>query len=242
MSSSDSLRVARDGTVPLRPAASLLVVRESKDGVEVLALRRSKNMRFLPDHLAFPGGALEAGDEEIANAEFQGELVAQVEPRDAVYAVAAVRECAEETGLLCAVGRLNNQHIEDRALQSTKHTRLLEGQERLIDILREENQKIIGSSLRFVGRWITPSTMPMRFDTRFFLHVWNGPDIHPLNHDPENQWSRWVSVVRLLTDIEAGKEKAMPPTLAMLTALYMAHSVNHCFANLVVPGPGFDMN
>ena len=81
-----------------RPAATLILLRDSAAGPEVLMLQRTKSAVFLGGAYVFPGGSLEAGDSDLASRliDFSGG-----EPR-AEYWIAAVRECFEEAGVLLA--------------------------------------------------------------------------------------------------------------------------------------------
>src|SRR4026209_2300403 len=74
-----------------RPAATVIAARDGVDGVEVLVLQRSPSSRFLPGYVVFPGGAVDAGDSELARRWFgdAGEA----------WRAGAIRELAEETGL-----------------------------------------------------------------------------------------------------------------------------------------------
>lgn len=68
-----------------RQAASVLVLRDADDGVEVLFVRRAKELKFMGGAWVFPGGALHAEDGD---------------PHDELsFRRAAVRETAEEAGL-----------------------------------------------------------------------------------------------------------------------------------------------
>ena len=70
---------------PIRRAASVVCVRADGDGEpEVLVVRRSPESRFLPGYVAFPGGAVDAGDAAHAERWFGDPALA---PR-----AAAVRE------------------------------------------------------------------------------------------------------------------------------------------------------
>lgn len=73
-----------------RPAASVMLLRDGEQGLEVLMLRRNPALKFAPGTWVFPGGAIEqheqTGDDDIL-------LAAQS---------AAVREAAEECGLVLA--------------------------------------------------------------------------------------------------------------------------------------------
>ncbi|HEY2803009.1 MAG TPA: NUDIX domain-containing protein [Actinomycetota bacterium] len=74
-----------------RPAATVIAARDGGDGIEVLVLERSPGSRFLPGYVVFPGGAVDAGDEELARRWFG-------DASEAARAC-AIRELAEETGL-----------------------------------------------------------------------------------------------------------------------------------------------
>src|ERR671920_1505733 len=66
-----------------RQAASIVVLRDSAEGLEVLLVQRNPAQRFMGGAWVFPGGAVDAG-------EGQG---------DAAHRAAGVREVAEEAGL-----------------------------------------------------------------------------------------------------------------------------------------------
>ena len=45
-----------------RPAATILLLRDTSDGIEVLMTRRSMQASFAPGVFVFPGGAVDADD------------------------------------------------------------------------------------------------------------------------------------------------------------------------------------
>ena len=67
-------------TVEPRQAASLILLRESADGAEVLLVQRNPEQRFMGGAWVFPGGAVHDGE-------------------DADHAATAVRELEEEAGI-----------------------------------------------------------------------------------------------------------------------------------------------
>lgn len=70
------------------PAATVVVLRDGDDGLEVLLLRRDRELNFAGGSWVFPGGRIDAGDHPSDGPDL--ELAARV---------AAVREAAEEAGL-----------------------------------------------------------------------------------------------------------------------------------------------
>ena len=87
-----------------RHAASLVLVRETAKGLEVLMGRRPRKSRFAPDVFVFPGGGVEPGDYLAATARTLDPACAKAtgaSPRLAqALAAAALRETEEETGIV----------------------------------------------------------------------------------------------------------------------------------------------
>jgi len=220
---------------PIRPAASLLIVRDGQEGVEVLTLKRASTMRFLPGYLAFPGGALEAGDTLVAQ-RWRTQLAAQNRPDDRTYAVAAIRECAEEIGWLCGVASEDGQVVHT-ALTAAEQDDLLSGEGTFESFLQARGLWLDGEQIRFVGRWVTPAYQTARFDTRFFVLASQPADAQLQLHTSENQWVKWCQPAVLLAAIDAGTENAVTPTRAMLQQIAKMSSAVACIATLCVPGP-----
>jgi 8-oxo-dGTP pyrophosphatase MutT (NUDIX family) len=84
--------VADPVPVPVRPAATVILLRDGLDGLEVLLLRRSAELAFHGGSWVFPGGRVDAED---------GDGDAKLAAR-----AAAVREAREEAGLVVDAGSL----------------------------------------------------------------------------------------------------------------------------------------
>lgn len=97
-----------DVATPVRPrhAASLVLLRRTTRGPQVLMGRRPAKSRFAPDVFVFPGGKLDRADFDQPSATRLGEAcirrTAASERLAAALATAALRETAEETGLIVA--------------------------------------------------------------------------------------------------------------------------------------------
>lgn len=70
------------------PAATVVVLRDGQQGLEVLLLRRDRDLSFAGGNWVFPGGRIDPGDHPDTGADL--ELAARA---------AAVREAAEEAGI-----------------------------------------------------------------------------------------------------------------------------------------------
>ncbi|MCK9901461.1 NUDIX hydrolase [Parafrankia colletiae] len=79
----------------LVPAASAVLLRDRPSGPEVLMLRRSLTASFAPGAWVFPGGRVDAGDGDV-----DGGIVGAASAELAAARRAAVRETAEEAGLV----------------------------------------------------------------------------------------------------------------------------------------------
>jgi 8-oxo-dGTP pyrophosphatase MutT (NUDIX family) len=78
---------------PIKPAATVVLVRDTHAGIETLLLRRNKQVKFAGGAWVFPGGKVEPDEHE------------QFDEQDAAKH-AAVRECYEEAGLAVEVEAL----------------------------------------------------------------------------------------------------------------------------------------
>lgn len=90
--------------VPPRNAASLILLRQTRKGPEVLMGRRPARSRFAPDVFVFPGGAVDAADRAARPLTPLAEACARrtgASPALAqALAMAALRETEEETGVV----------------------------------------------------------------------------------------------------------------------------------------------
>lgn len=82
--------------VPIRPAATVMVLREHDTfGLQVLLLKRNHKLKFAPDVWVFPGGRIDPIDGSIER-----------EHLETTAKIAAVREAQEETGVTLVTDQL----------------------------------------------------------------------------------------------------------------------------------------
>ena len=145
--------------VPVRDAATVIVLRDAQTRPRVLMGQRGKSAVFMPSKFVFPGGAVDAVDATIPLArppapDCAARLADGAQTPPAAILAAAVRELWEETGLL-----LGTPDVRAAALQAPRGWRGYLATGHLPD----------GAALEYVFRAITPPGRPRRFDARFFL-------------------------------------------------------------------------
>ncbi|HEU0289964.1 MAG TPA: hypothetical protein VFR39_04365 [Burkholderiales bacterium] len=172
------------------PAATVTLVRDAPRGLEVLMLQRSLSLKFMPGVHVFPGGGLDPAD---GSPEMQslcaglGDETASrtlgVESGGLAYWVAAIREAFEEAGVLLAYDRSGALvNLDSHAERFNGHRRTLHGRHGDFGaIVREEGLRLAVDRLTYFGHWITPVTVPRRYDTRFFLAI--APESQEVSHD-----------------------------------------------------------
>lgn len=172
---------AATGAAPVpRQAATLIVLRDSPRGVEVLMLKRAEKPGDQNSGAAvFPGGLLDKSDlGHYGRCRGMDDATASARmglARDGLhYWVAAVRECFEEAGLLLATddaGRLVDLHAHP-AEAVTALRRALHANELGMETVCERfGVQLAMDRLAYYSHWITPKGMPKIFDTRFFVCV-----------------------------------------------------------------------
>lgn len=151
-----------------KPAATVVLLRDAAQGMEVLLLKRHRSSGFVPGAYVFPGGRTDAadGDPEL----MQHALHFRETSVPSFFWFAAVREAFEETGVLLARDAreawVPDTHSSE-AMQQMR-LRLLDDGATLLDVLRACDCRIDFSDVVYFAHWITPLAEPRRYDTRFF--------------------------------------------------------------------------
>jgi 8-oxo-dGTP pyrophosphatase MutT (NUDIX family) len=157
-------RTLRDQSHPnVRPrdSATLILIDRAHDVPKVLLGRRHERHRFLPGKFVFPGGRIEPSDKLMAaSAALHDRHLARLMLRTkrpslakaASFALAAIRETYEETGLMIGVPSANSVPVLPGVWEAFAKAGILP------DL----------SQIHFIARAITPPKRPLRFDSRFF--------------------------------------------------------------------------
>jgi 8-oxo-dGTP pyrophosphatase MutT (NUDIX family) len=214
--------------VPVRDAATVMVVRDGASGLELFMLRRTLDAVFAGGLYVFPGGAVDDADRHaeleavcIGRTDAEASALLQVPDGGLAYWVAAIRECFEEAGVLLAVGANGVVRFDDPAVAErfTGHRHAVHaGTIRLVDLCRQEGLQLDAGGIEYVSHWITPVGERRRFDTRFF--VARAPAAQePLHDDRETIESLWINPAQALAAFDRGELAMIPPTLANLRFL-----------------------
>jgi len=175
----DRARAAQDPSFvpsPARDAATVALVRDAANGLEVYLLRRVRGMAFAGGMHVFPGGSVDPAD-ATADLGWAGppagewaQAFATTAPLARSLVCAAVRETFEESGVLLA-GASDDDLLPDVSSDDWEAERVaLEAREHsLSELLARRGLVLRSDLLRPLAHWITPEVEPKRFDTRFFL-------------------------------------------------------------------------
>ncbi len=235
-------------TTEPRPAATVILLRESAGELEVFMLKRHGLSDVLAGAYVFPGGKIDAADGELDMERFVDRSEAQLQERlhepipDGLGAaslhVGALRELFEECGVLLAEGA-----TADHALRASELLREGYGFNEALGLLA---LKLQTSALLPWSRWITPkvsSVSHKRFDTRFFVSALPASQ-GALHDNRETTASVWMTPRRALESYWAGAMEFAPPQLMSLAQLSHFRTVSEALGHaarthppLIAPEP-----
>ena len=166
-----------DPLVP-RPAATVMLIRDTAAGIKVFLMRRHSAMDFVAGVMVFPGGGVDDRDRNADIAWFgpEPDWWAErfgVEPDLAEALVcAAARETFEESGVLFA-GPADDPDgiVSDASIyRDVARSRWRTGSLSFGEFLRRENLVLRADLLRPWANWVTPKEeRTRRYDTYFFV-------------------------------------------------------------------------
>lgn len=218
-------------TVPVKPAATVLLIRDADaGGIEVFMLRRTFNAAFASGMFVFPGGKVDDidGVNEIAElcdglTDEHASSLLGIQSGGLAYWVACIRECFEEAGVLLArhedtgeVIRFDTSEVEEKF--SAERHNIHDGSVALLDLCKKEGLRLATDDIYYVSHWITPMGERRRFDTRFFIA--RAPSAQePLHDDGETIESFWISPQEAIERAHEKDLMLMPPTKANIEFL-----------------------
>jgi len=198
--------------VATRPAATILLLRDGPDGLEVLMTRRSVTASFAPGVFVFPGGALDAAD-----ASERARRLSRVRPDqpDDVrpHSVAAIREAFEELGILLAY-RPDGSMADATDVARVDRSRDAD----FFEQLEAGGYTMALDRVWWLCHWITDRDLPKRFDVRFFVAP-VPPGQEPVADEGEQFEPVWISPKQALERHERGDFDMIFPTVRTLRRL-----------------------
>lgn len=200
--------------VPVRDAATVVLLRDGAAGIEVWMLVRAPQLVFAAGMAVFPGGRVDAGDAELPM--LAGDSVAETargfgcdEHLARALLGAALRETFEETGVLLAV---------PPADLARHRTAVEAGHQPFGGLLERYGVRLDPSALRPWARWVTPAGETRRYDTRFFV-AFVPEGVEPADVTTESSSAAWIGVGDAIEQAHRGQRILLPPTLVTLTEL-----------------------
>lgn len=210
---------------PARAAATVLLLRDGAQGLEILMLKRPQRAG---DHssgaFVFPGGKVDAEDPGLRAvcADLDDDAASQrlgVAQAGLDLYACAIRECFEESGLLLAL-RSDGTMVGslDTADAAARDAGLS-----LRSLCEARGWRLAAGALAYHSHWLTPIGLAKRFDTRFFVAL--APEGQAVHCNSEAVEHRWVRPADALT---AGDMVLPNPTRRTLQAIAGHASARVC--------------
>lgn len=210
-----------------RLSATILLLRDAPD-LQVLMVKRHYQIDFAAGALVFPGGKTNEEDAlDVWGERCDGGLTGA----ERTARISAIREAYEEAGIILA------RHGRDRGegaplvgpdvAKSIDHMRseIDRGDASFLELMREHDLVLALDTLVYFGHWITPTMMPKRFDTHFYLAP-TPPNQVAENDGRETTEAVWLGAQQALDMEETGEATIIFPTRMNLGKLAEVHSVD----------------
>ncbi len=148
---------------PLLPAATVLLLRDTPEGIEVLMTRRSENASFAPGAYVFPGGRIDDSDVEARPIALRRRTQSRVQ---LTQAIAAVRESFEELGVLLA------RHRDGRMVSGAEVAAMDRSTPPEMSLAAQcavRGLRLATDEVFTLAHWMTDRDLPKRFDVPFLV-------------------------------------------------------------------------
>jgi 8-oxo-dGTP pyrophosphatase MutT (NUDIX family) len=214
---------AERAPVPVRDAATVVLLRDAPGGPEAFLLRRVRGMAFAAGMTVFPGGAVDPRDADTAVGWAGPPAAEWTVPLDADESLArallcaAVRETFEESGVLLAGPSGGEVCATDGPGWEADRAGLEERAFSLAELLARRGLVLRADLLRPWAHWITPpqESVRRRYDTRFLVAALPaGQATRAVT--TEADVVEWVRPADALDQMRRGERPMMPPTIVTL--------------------------
>lgn len=222
------------------PAATVILLRDSPAGPEILMVTRGDNLAFAGGAMVFPGGRIDAADLVTARdpqlaAGFDG-----IADADAAARIACAREAFEETGVLLTAG-------EAAAPSALAHARaeLAAGPDNaeacsFAAMLAALGHRVAADRFLPFARWEPPAAAPIRrrFDTHFYVADAGNAAAADISPDGQEAVAiHWTTAAAVLAAEARGDAALVFPTKCNLQRLGQYSSVAAIMAAAAIRTP-----
>lgn len=224
------MAVMTTNPAPLKPASTVLLVRECKkesDTLEVFMVVRHHQIDFASGALVFPGGKVDDAD---SHPDLKNHLPESQDSSDTLlsFKIAAIREAFEECNILLARSKSDSKLIGSERLGKlvgTYRKKMQSGEIDILSMAKQEDLELATDLLAHYSHWLTPIFMPKRFDTHFF--VAQAPEDQLAVHDGEESIdSVWIGPNKALQGGADGTYTIIFPTQMNIEYLSNYNSVS----------------
>ena len=191
-----------------RAAATVLLLRDGANGIEVLMTRRSMTASFAPGAYVFPGGGIDAAD---AQAHDQSTRRPDQSDLHLTQAIAAIRESFEELGVLLA-RHADGSHVTTADIAGLDRKAPFAAQ------CKARGLTLAGADVFVLAHWITDRDLPRRFDVPFLVsRMPEGQE--PVADESEQFEPEWIRPADALARHKTGSFFIIFPTIRTLEKL-----------------------
>src|SRR5471030_505322 len=210
---------------PPRPATTVLLLLPSKKGdagspLEVFMVVRHHAIDSFSGALVFPGGKLEDSDGD-AKLKARCGGADKISADELKFRVAGIREAFEECGVLLArkPGQCSVIAAADlKSIEDKWRARLVKNEANMLNLVEAEDLQLATDLMTPFAHWITPTFVPKRFDTWFFLAEAPQDQI-ALHAGSESTDSVWIAPQAAIDESKAGKRTLVHATTKNLELL-----------------------
>lgn len=200
-------------SAPIADAATLILLRDGADGIEVLMMIRHDGADVAGGAMVFPGGKVDEADRLFCGHNAPG---GDLDRFALASRITAIRESYEECGILLARQKGTDSVLSNAALHALQ-PRTQSAQD-FSELIERAGLELATDLLVPFAHWITPTNHVKRFDTQFYLAVDTSDQIAVMD-GREAVEVLWTAPDAALRGAEAGARYLLPPTRLNLEKL-----------------------
>jgi len=193
-----------------KPAATIILIRDGDQGIEVLLLRKASGEHFAGGAVVFPGGKVSPEDEAYSGG------IGEDRDEFSTLKIAAIRETHEECGIVLArrPGGIGLMTAEEAAACQAAAPEIP-----FLELAAAAPFEPAADQLVRFAHWVTPPGRPKRFDTHFFLAAGPADQMFAEVDGYEIVKARWKRPADVFDAMHAGELKLVLPTMLNLQKL-----------------------